>query len=103
MNLFGHAVFAVGYAIFYYGLNILVQSYKRTGTMNPPPLSVVLGIPGSNAGGPSDQTDGPAGGPSPTVPGTTQPDVSGAPPISFGQDSGQQPDKTADGLNIMKG
>lgn len=71
MNIFGLGISALGYAVLYWALNVLVQSYKRTGSLNPPPLSVCLGIPGANAANtnPNPPT---SGGPSPTVPGTTQ-------------------------------
>lgn len=74
MNIFGLGVFAAGYAFTYWALNILVQSYKRTTTMNPPPLSVCFGIPGSDADNPAMTANGnlaPAPAPGPDVPGTT--------------------------------
>lgn len=69
MNFFGLGLVAVGYALVYWPLDILVQAYKRNTNMNIPPLSVVLGIPGSNA---NPTNTGLAGGPGPNVPGSTQ-------------------------------
>lgn len=49
MNIFGIAVASIGYAFFYYGTNAIIQSYKRIlGPMNPPPLTMVLGLPGTS-------------------------------------------------------
>lgn len=78
MNLFGISIFGVGYAIFYWAANILVQSYKRAGTaINPPTLPVCLGIPGANSANtnPLPPPAAMSGGPSPSTPGTTQPPV----------------------------
>lgn len=87
MNIFGLGVVAAGYALFYWALNILIQSYKRTGPpMNPPPLSVVMGIPGATAGniGTTAPVPPAANGPGPNVPGTTQQPTNGG-SISFQQ------------------
>ena len=48
MFILGLAMVGLGYAVAYYGANILVDAYLRTGTMNPAPLTVLLGIPQSN-------------------------------------------------------
>lgn len=73
MNLFGIAITSVGYAIFYWSFNILVQSYKRAGTaINPPTLPVCLGIPGANSANTNPPPAAMSGGPSPTVAGSTQ-------------------------------
>lgn len=73
MNILGLGIVAAGYAFMYWALNILVQSYKRTTTMNPPPLSVCFGIPGSDAANPMYNQQAPtlAPAPGPNVPGTT--------------------------------
>jgi hypothetical protein len=83
VSLFPLGLIAIGYAVAYWSLDILVQAYKRDTKMNPPPLSVCLGIPGAAAQPDTNST--PPGGPSPDVPGTTQPSTAGAPPIGFGQ------------------
>jgi hypothetical protein len=49
MFIVGLAMFGFGYAVFYYGANILVDAYVRTNTMNPVPFAVLLGIPGAGA------------------------------------------------------
>lgn len=46
MTILGLLLFGVGYAILYYAANVLVGAYLRTGTMNPAPFTVLLGIPG---------------------------------------------------------
>lgn len=60
MNIRALAMFSLGYVLFYYGLNILVHAYfGAAGTaLNPPPLSVLLGIPGA----PSSSAAGGTGG-----------------------------------------
>jgi len=60
MNIRALAMFALGYVLFYYGLNILVHAYfGQAGTaLNPPPLSVLLGIPGA----PTSSAAGSSGG-----------------------------------------
>lgn len=52
MNIRNLAFFAIGYVFMYYGLNVLTHAYFGTmGTpLNPPPLSVLFGIPGAPAG-----------------------------------------------------
>jgi hypothetical protein len=58
MFIVGLALFGFGYAVFYYGANVLVDAYVRTNNMNPAPFTVLLGLPGAtgsgNAGSPSD-------------------------------------------------
>lgn len=49
MFIVGLALFGFGYAVLYYGANVLVDAYIRTGTMNPAPFTVLLGIPGAGA------------------------------------------------------
>lgn len=69
MNRFALIMIPVGYALMYWAENILIQSYKRNGTMNVPTLPMCLGIPGSAA---TPTAAGTPGGPGPNVPGTTQ-------------------------------
>lgn len=69
MNIRNLAFFAIGYVFMYYGLNVLTHAYFGTmGTpLNPPPLSVLFGIPGapssSAAGGGSSGGGTPASNP----------------------------------------
>jgi hypothetical protein len=55
MNLLGLALFAGGYTLAYYAVNILVDAYSRTATMNPPPLWILFGIPGQTGNGSGGQ------------------------------------------------
>lgn len=47
MFIFGLAYVGFGYALTYYGANILVSAYTGTAAMNPAPFTVLLGIPGA--------------------------------------------------------
>lgn len=50
MTILGLALFGLGYAVAYYGANILYHAYVKKDLTNPAPLSVLVGIP--NAGSP---------------------------------------------------
>lgn len=64
MNIRNLAFFSLGYVLFYYGLNILVHAYfgQAGATLNPPPLVVLLGIPGAGTGSGSTGSGGNGGG-----------------------------------------
>lgn len=49
MNIWGMSLVALGYVLFYYGVDIMVHAYASpAGTiLNPPPLTVLLGVPGA--------------------------------------------------------
>lgn len=67
MNKLALVFIPVGYAITYWSLNILFQAYKRSATMNPPTLAMVLGIPGATTSAAAAAT-GTSSGSSPVAP-----------------------------------
>jgi hypothetical protein len=55
MTILGLGLLAIGYAVAYYAIDILVNAYTKTTPMNPPPIWILLGIPSSQGNGSGGQ------------------------------------------------
>jgi len=67
MNIRSLALFTVGYVLFYYALNILIHAFLGTAgaNLNPPPLTVLFGIPGAPTSSGSSGSGGSGNGTTP--------------------------------------